>query len=208
MALIVGVGLLMGAVGCDSQEEDPAQVRVIHAVPAANAIDFFIDFELFTRALSFRNASPYQRWDAGLRSLEVRSTGSPDPSATRDVVIHAEEAYTFIVAGSMTPEALLVLEDDRTTPPAGVARLRMVHAAPDVATYAFTAQEDRGSPTFSATLNGLGSVSPFFSAPVGAYTIEILPPGGPPITLNATLESGVRYLVVATNSVAFIISDG
>ena len=208
LALIAGVGLLMGAVGCDSQEEDPAQLRVVHAVPGADGIDFYIDFELFTRALTFRQASPYQRWDPGLRRLEVRSVGSSDAVTTREVVIDAEEAYTFVVTGSMNAEAVLVLEDDRTTPPSGIARLRMVHAAPNVSAYGFSALEDGGGSNFSATLTGVGSTSPFFSAPAGAYTIEILPPSGPPITLTETLEAGISYLVVATNSVAFIVTDG
>ncbi len=208
LAWIVGVGLLMGVVGCDSQEEDPAQLRVVHAAPNAGAVDFFIDFELFTRSLAFRSASPYQRWDPGLRNLEVRSTGGQDPSVTRDVVVDGEEAYTFLITGTLTPEALFVLEDDRTTPPAGVSRLRMVHAATAVATFGFTAVQEEGGANFSATVNGLGSTTPFFAAPVGSYTIEMLPPLGPPITLNATLESGVRYLVVVTNSLAFIVTDG
>ena len=163
---------------------------------------------MFTRSLTFRNASPYQRWDPGLRSLEVRSSGSQDPAVTRDVVVNAEEAYTFIVTGSMTPEALLVLEDDRTTPPTGVARLRMVHAAPAVSSYSVTALQDEGGANFSATLNGVGSASPSFSAPTGTYTIEILPLNGSLITLTTTLESGVSYLVIATNSVVFVVSDG
>ena len=100
-----------------------------------------------------------------------------------------------------------MLEDDRSPPPSGTARLRMVHAAPNVPAYGFSVLENGGGANFSATLTGVGSTSSFFSAPAGDYTIEILPPSGPPITLNETLQSGIRYLVVATNSVAFIVTD-
>ncbi len=207
LALIVGAGLLAGGAGCDSQEEDPAQLRVINAAPGAGPIDFFIDFELFTRSLSFRNATTYLRWDPGLRRLEARPAGSQTALATQEVLIAEDQARTIIVAGSTNAETLLLIEDDRSTPPGSQTRLRAVHAAPNVSSFTLTAQDESGASTFNTTLSSLGSTSPFFPTPPGNYTIEVRPPSGAPITLTQTLDTGIRYLLVVTNSVAFVIAD-
>ncbi len=208
LALIVGIGLLVGGAGCDNQEEEPAQLRVINAAPGAGPIDFFIDFELFTRSLSFRNATTYLRWDPGLRRLEARAAGSQTASVTQEVLIAEDQARTIIVAGSTNAETLLLIDDDRATLPGSQTRLRAVHAAPTVGSFTITAQDESGASTFNTTLSSLGGVSPFFPTQPGTYTIEIRPPSGAPITLTQTMNTGIRYLLVVTNSVAFIIADG
>ena len=208
LALIVGAGLLVGGAGCDNQDEEPAQLRVVHATPGTGPIDFFIDFELFTRSLSFRSATTYLRWDPGPRRLEARLAGNQNALVTREELIGADQARTIIVTGSTSPETLLLLDDDRSMPPGGQTRLRVVHAAPGVSVFSITAQDTTGASTFDATLSSVGSVSPYFPTPAGVYTIEVRPPSGTPITLTQTLDAGLRYLVVVTNSIAFIIADG
>ncbi|MCH8961567.1 MAG: DUF4397 domain-containing protein, partial [Bacteroidetes bacterium] len=106
-ALILGVGLLLGAAGCDStNDENPALLRVVHATPGLDAIDFLIDFDLFTRNLFFRVASPYLRWDPGLRRLEARAAGNQNALVTQDVILDEDTIYTVLVTGTSNAPSL------------------------------------------------------------------------------------------------------
>jgi hypothetical protein len=210
-ALILGAGLLLGAAGCDNNsEENPALLRVVHAVPGLDAIDFFIDFELFTRNLTFRNGSLYNRWDPGLRQFEVRPAGnSQNALITQEVIIDEESIATILVTGSASTPSLLMLDDDRSTPPAGEARLRVVHAAPTFSNLDVVVTETGGG-ALDLSVSGFGQTSTFVSTPAGTYAIEARPTDGSgSLTLPAQpLESGLRYLIVVTNTAVFTVADG
>lgn len=210
-ALILGAGLLLGAAGCDTNgEENPALLRVIHAAPGLDAIDFFIDFELFTRNLTFRNGSLYNRWDSGLRQFEVRPTGnSQNALITQEVILDEESIATILVTGSSNAPSLLMLDDDRSTPPEGQARLRVVHAAPTFNGLNVVVTETSGA-TLDLPVSGFGQTSAFVSTPAGTYAIEArATDGSGSLTLpSQSLESGLRYLIVVTNTAVFGIADG
>ncbi len=211
LALILGAGLLLGAAGCDStNDENPALLRVVHATPGLDAIDFLIDFDLFTRNLFFRVASPYLRWDPGLRRLEARAAGNPNALVVQDVILNEDIIYTVLVTGTSNAPALLVLQDDRSMPPAGQARVRVVHVAPNFGMLNVTIGEPRSPPTLDLFLNGSGDTSAYLSIDPGAYDIEALATdgsGGPAI-LTEDIEAGLRYLIVVTNTTVFTVADG
>ncbi len=210
-ALIFGVGLLLGAAGCDStNDENPALLRVVHATPGLDAIDFLIDFDLFTRNLFFRIASPYLRWDPGLRRLEARAAGNQNALVMQDVILNEDIIYTVLVTGTSNAPSLLVLQDDRSMPPAGQARIRVVHVAPNFGTLNVTIGEPRSPPTLDLFLNGSGDTSSYLSIDPGAYDIEARATdgsGGPAI-LTQDIETGLRYLIVVTNTTVFTVADG
>ncbi len=210
-ALILGAGLLLGAAGCDStNDENPALLRVVHATPGLDAIDFLIDFDLFTRNLFFRIASPYLRWDPGLRRLEARAAGNQNALVTQEVILNEDIIYTVLVTGTSNAPSLLVLQDDRSMPPAGQARVRVVHVAPNFGMLNITIREPRSPPTFDLFLNGSGDTSSYLSIDPGAYDIEARATdgsGGPAI-LTQNIETGLRYLIVVTNTTIFTVSDG
>ncbi len=210
-ALILGAGLLLGAAACDStNDENPALLRVVHATPGLDAIDFLIDFDLFTRNLFFRVASPYLRWDPGLRRLEARAAGNQNALVTQEVILNEDIIYTVLVTGTSNAPSLLVLQDDRSMPPAGQARIRVVHVAPNFGMLNITIREPRSPPTLDLFLNGSGDTSAYLSIDPGAYDIEARATdgsGGPAI-LTQDIETGLRYLIVVTNTTIFTVADG
>lgn len=210
MTLLVGTALLVGSSGCDSTTEDPALMRVVHATPGATPIDFFIDFELFTRNLAFRSGSPYLRWDPGLRLLEASPADNRQgTSVSREILLNDQSISTVLITGAAEASQLIVLDDDRATPPAGQARLRVVHAAPGLGGVNVLMGQPDSTPDLDLNLDALGSASTFFSIDAGSYNVEARTlSGGAPATLTQTLEAGVHYLVVVTNTVAFIVADG
>ena len=210
LAWIVCAGLILSGTGCDNTEEDPALLRVVHATPGSGALDFFIDFDLFTRGLAFRSASPYLRWDPGLRRLEVRSATGQGASVTQEELIAEGQPYTILAIGSRDVTALFLTEDDRLTPPAGQARLRVVHAAPGISSLNVLVRQENNPSDLDINLSASGTTSSSFSVDAGAYTIEAraLSGTGAPAIISEELQASVRYLIVVTNTVIFTVADG
>lgn len=209
---ILGVGLLLGAAGCDSgdEEETEALLRVIHATPGLGAIDFLIDFDLFTRSLSFRGGSPYLQWDPGLRRLEARMAGDQNALVTQESILDEDAAYSVLVTSPSDAPDLLVLQDDRSMPPFGQARIRMVHVSTSFGRLNITAGEPGSAPAFDLFLNGRGDTSSIISIDPGTYEFEARPTDGSggPASATEDIEAGARYLIVVTNTTVFIVADG
>jgi len=205
------LGLLTGLTGCDNDEESPTRLRAIHAVPAADAIDVFIDFDLFTPSLRFRNASPYFLWEPGLRRLEVRpSDGTSGGTVTRDAVLDPDSIYTILATGTGTASSLLILQDDRRPPSAGRVRLRVVHAALNAGAVNIAMSEGGNAPAFDLTLNTFGATSAFTTVDAGTYTIEtrLLDGSNGPASPMQTLDADRQYLIVVTATTVFAVADG
>ncbi|MFQ5571614.1 MAG: DUF4397 domain-containing protein [Rhodothermales bacterium] len=208
-SLILCAVLTATLTGCDSTDADemPAFVRVIHAASGTNAVDFFIDFNLLARNLSFRNASPYVQWEPGLRRLEVRTTqGGQDVSVTRDELLNEDVSYSIVVAGIDDASSIVLLEDDRSAPSTGQARLLVVHAATNTEALNIFATDESGDTALDVSnLRFSETTVPINVAP-GTLTFSVNPGGTAPFA--QAIEAGRRYLVVVTNSVLFAVIDG
>jgi hypothetical protein len=209
-ALLLGLGLLTGLTGCDNDEESPARLRAIHAVPAAEAIDIFIDFDLFTPSLRFRNASPYILWEPGLRRLEVRpADGTSAGTVAQDAVLDPDSTYTILATGTGRTSSLLILQDDRRPPSAGRVRLRIVHAASNIGAVNVALSEGDNAPAFDFTLDAYGDTSASTTVEAGMYTIETrLLDGSNPTSTLQPLDADRQYLIVVTATTVFAVGDG
>ncbi len=215
-SLLLGGALLTGLAGCDStNDEAPARLRVVHAAAATDAIEFFIDFDLFARDLAFRQASPYTEWKPGLRLLEARAGQAA--SVTREVLLQADRAYTVLVTGTADAASLVLLEDDRSTVPAGQTRLRLAHAARQAgAVAAFVMPEAGGGPVLDVASLGFGEATQQATTLAGAYDVLVAAvngSGGAEL-FGQAFEVGRRYLVVvahvgSTRALSlFVVLDG
>ncbi len=200
--LLLGAALLLATAGCDgSADDEPARLRLVHAAPATGAIDFFIDFDLFARDVAFGEASPYTEWRAGLRLLEARATQGAPVSISREVLLEAGLAYTFVVADAVGSAPIALLQDDRTAPGAGQARLRVVHAAPRAQALSVVAVPDAGGPpVLDVASLGYGQATTQANVAVGTYELTVAATdGGGAESSTLTLEVGRRYLVVVAH---------
>jgi hypothetical protein len=142
-ALLLGAVLALGATACDDDDdstapEAQAQVRVVHAVADAPAVDVQLDDD--TRAITnlpfgqFRPATGYLSVDAGARRVRVYATGTNTAVIDGNVQFAAGSATTVVATGRLANTSIqpLVLSDDATAPAAGQIRVRVVHGAATV----------------------------------------------------------------------------
>lgn len=208
-ALVLSICLLPTLSGCDSNEDETMLLRVVHAAPGAAAIEFLIDFNLFTSNLTFRNASPYTEWDAGLRRLEARTLQGTQ-SVTREELFDADRIHTLLVTRLDDPSGLVLLEDDRTPVSTGQARIRAVNATSSITNLNVLLTDTNGATVLDLNVGGYGNTSTFTSVDAGTYDLTARSLDGSTNlpTLSLPLENGRRYLLVATNTVLFSVVDG
>ena len=217
VALVAGATLLVAA-GCDSNadDEEPARLRVVHAAADAGPLDFTIDFALFARGLTFREASPYIEWEPGIRMLELTFLDSDGltNSRFREVLIEPDQAYTILLTGTDASGAIVLVEDDRRLPPVGEVQLRAVHAARRVNTIDGTVQPQGGAAVLTATGLPFGTSTDAVTTVAGSYDFSFASPQSTATLTDQALQEGRRYLAViahtgSTSALSiFLVEDG
>ena len=181
-----------------------ARVRVIHASPTTPPVDIVVNDSAAISGLSYKSATPYVRVPAStVRAAVVRAGSDTAVLAPTDLTFPEGRDYTVVALGKTEGDAVapLILADENAAPPAGKARLRVLHAAP-------------GAPAVDVLVNDRVAISnlAFGKAPVlytqldaGTYQIKIVPTsGGAPVLgpLPLALRAGKVYTVIATGSFA------
>ncbi|HMB89852.1 MAG TPA: DUF4397 domain-containing protein, partial [Rhodothermales bacterium] len=131
--------------------------------------------------------------------------------------MEAGRPYTLVVTGIADATSLVLVEDNRSTPPAGQARVTVVHAAEAATTVSLTATPDSSStPTLDVANLAFGNATEPETLDAGSYDITVFSTDG---TRTATLSEvtfdvGRRYLIVVahvgdTQALSlFVIADG
>lgn len=104
-----------------------AQVRFLHVVPGASAIDIYTDGQLSISNLEYGTASTYVRMSAGTHQIVVTQTGTKTPLWQQEIDPAAGMAYT-LVAASIDSLVFRVYQDDLNFLPLGKARFTAIHA--------------------------------------------------------------------------------
>jgi hypothetical protein len=176
-----------------------ARLRVAHFSPDAPAVDIFINGELSpVQGLKFRRATGYLDVPAGTYEVGVAPAGGT-PIFTAEVTLAAGTVYTAwangLLGGSGATAFTVTPSEDAVY---GQARVRAVHAIPDVA----------GSPV-DVYVNGAKvvtfdffTVTPYLSLLPGTYDVRVVLSGGDPdteavIAAEVTVEDGKDYSIVA-----------
>lgn len=115
---------------------DTGRVRVMHASPDTPPVDIFVDGAKAVTALAFPNNTPYVTLPAGGHNVKVfvsPSDGTGAPALEANLEIGTGKDYSVLAVGELGKGSLglYVLEDDNSTPAAGKAHVRLIHAAPD-----------------------------------------------------------------------------
>ena len=105
-------------------------MRVVHASPDAPSVDVLVDDVQVLSAVPYLGSSSYLEVPAGSPNIKVNAAGSSTTVIDADLLVTAGTDYTVIAGGLVSDIAPIVLEDDRTAPPAGNAKVRAVHGAP------------------------------------------------------------------------------
>ncbi|MGE3075385.1 MAG: DUF4397 domain-containing protein [Dehalococcoidia bacterium] len=135
-ALVAALAAVVSFAPRSASAADTGRVRVMHASPDTPAVDIFVDGAKAVTALAFPNNTPYVTLPAGGHNVKVfvspsDGSGAPALEATLDVA--AGKDYSVLAVGELGKGSLglYLLEDDNSTPAAGKAHVRLIHAAPD-----------------------------------------------------------------------------
>lgn len=160
-----------------------ARVAVLHLAPFAEdidntAVDIHINGDPTFENVKFTDFVPYTELPAGDYLIEVFPVGAADPAISQSFTLMDETDYSLFAIGNGTTQdlELMALVDDNTTPAAGNARIRVVHAAPFAADLADTEVSIRtANGDVVAGLVGVPYManSGFFEVPAGTYDLKV-----------------------------------
>lgn len=179
-------------------QDGKAMVRVAHLSPDVPNVDVYVNDEPVgaLSGVSFGTVSPYFSLPAGTQNVKIHAADDASkPLIEADLDLRGGEAYTLGAVGLVEDGSLTaqVYEDDNTLPARGKARLRVVHAAPDVASVD-VAPDRRGEALFADL--GFPNATSYEEVPTGTYTLEVRAAGTdlPAFSIpGATLSTGVVY---------------
>lgn len=146
--LSIGMVLLAGVcvAGCGllfpmPTGTDTARVRVVHASPDAPAVDVCVDGSVAFDNAAFPSATEYAALTPATYAVRVVPAGAGCGSAgviDADLPLAANSDTTVVALDFLADIEPLVLTDDNSSPQAGNAKVRFVHASPDAPTVDIT----------------------------------------------------------------------
>lgn len=181
---------------------DPARLRVAHLAPFAEAVEetsvsVWLDGMEVLSEFSYGDITDYLELPPGMYNVSIIPTGEMTPVITGTLMLVSGVDYTAAATGNVTPQPLdlLVTMDNNLPPSPGMAKLRVVHAAPFAAGDVLTevdVRTDEGD-VFQGLENvAYGGVSDYLEVDPDTYDLMVTTPGGdpplldiPPLTLVA-----------------------
>lgn len=154
-------------------QNDEAQVRVAHLSPDAPNVDVYVNDAPVNQLTNvpFGTVSSYLPLPAGPQDVKVFAAGdTSEPVIEANVELQNGAAYTIGAVGLVRDGSLKaqVYEDDTSLPTEGNAKLRVVHAAPDVGAVDIGPQG--GQDLFTEL--GFPNATRYNEVPAGTYTLE------------------------------------
>ncbi|PRY51668.1 uncharacterized protein DUF4397 [Geodermatophilus tzadiensis] len=176
-------------------------LRLAHLSPDTPAVDVYVDPVADPAAgrivpgVGYGTVSDYQDVPPGEYAVSVRAAGADPatpPVLSTTVQVEADSARTVAGVGSFADLGLEVLEDDRTPPADGSARLRVVAAAAGAPTL------DVDVPGGPALADGLAfpDTTGYVDVPAGATALTVTPAGGQATELPVQVAAGLVHSVL------------
>ncbi|MBC6937174.1 MAG: DUF4397 domain-containing protein [Chloroflexi bacterium] len=195
--LLVLALLFVLATSAFAQASGGAQMRFVHAIPQAPAVDIYTDGELTIQSLDYGQVSGYVNLPAGEHRLIVTAAGELTPLWQQSVSPTSGAAVTLVAAPS-SPPAFLIYQDDISPLPLGKARFTAVHAIPEAPGVDIALADGRvalpgltfGLPGGSLDLD-TGFTYDFVVVPTGQTSADAIVSPAP-----LTFTSGVSYALV------------
>jgi hypothetical protein len=210
MRRIVGtmVTLLLAALAALVPAVSQAQggqgyVSVMHASPDAPAVDVYVNGSRVLSDVPFFAASPYLPLDAGSYDVAVTAAGGSinDAVIQGTLTVNGGEYVTVAAVNTLDNIEAVAFVDDLSDPPAGQARVSIIHASPDG-----PAVDVKVAGTSDAVASGLSfKQSVELEVPAGTYTFDITPAGGSDVVFTTPalrFEPGWVYTLVATGELS------
>jgi len=175
-----------------------ALVRVAHFSPDAPAVDVYVDGDRVLSGVDYPAVSRYLELPAGSYELAVRPAGAAaasDPVIEATAEVQAGAAYTVAAVGALADIRAEIFADDLGAPGAGKAKVRIIHAAPEVPAVDVAVE---GGPTLFQGAE-FPAATDYAEVGAGTYPVQVKAAGGDEVLLEASLpvKAGTIYSVAA-----------
>lgn len=156
-----------------AQGDGGAEIRVAHLSPDATNVDVYVDGEPLSKVqdVAYGTVSSYLPLRAGAHDVKIYEAGSSSrPLLEAELDLRDGVAYTVAAIGLAGDDSLQaqIYEDDNSLPAGDDAKLRVVHASPDVAAV------DIGPENQDDLFTHLGfpNATKYVKVPAGTYPLE------------------------------------
>lgn len=198
-----------------------ARVRVGHFSPNVPAVDAFLTApgealnasNRVVAGATFPNATPFSAVVPGNYSAAVALAGQTTPVLTLPATLTARQAVSVFAVGLLGASGIQALSlqayvDDLSAPPAGQAKVRVIHLSPDAPAVDLVTVGPGGAitPVSNATSNLAfpRATAGYLNLPAGTINVAVVPASAatPVLPVAAgvplTLAAGRIYTVLAT----------
>lgn len=170
----IAAALLLAACG-GGDNDDTSTVRFINATSGVGALDLVIDDETMVSAAPDATSDYFQIGD-GIRTHEIRLTGTDSPVLAADLGTVGGERYSIVAWGRDGAEQLSLLGEEEDEPSSGQTKVRLFNAAQDVGPldlYLTDAHASLDDVASKADNVRTGSASGYAQMSKGAYRLRI-----------------------------------
>ena len=215
MKRTLGLLLLAAAalsVACSDSTGTPkggGRLRFVHVSPDAPDLSLVVDGDTVSSNIAYLGSSEYLDLQEGGHVIQVADASSNTTLIDQDLTVADQTDYTMLVADTLGHIRTFVLTDDNSTPPAGTARVRAVHAAPGApvdGVDVYVTEPDADLTLASPTASGVkfGQVLPAATVNAGTpYQIRVTEAGSKNVLIDSgplTLEGFQVRTVIAVDA--------
>lgn len=185
-----------------AQAADNAFVRVVHAAPAAENVDVYVDdgAQPLLSGFTFGTVTDYVPLAAGSHKIQVVPAGQGKDKAviTQTVEVQAGKYYTAAAIGDASTSPALVAFADDNSVTADKAKVRVYHLSSDAGAVSVAT----GGNTVINQLS-FKEASDYLTVPPGSYTFQVtlLDKNNQQQSLDATLDANKVTSVFAVGLV-------
>ena len=205
---IAFLGLITVLTGCKATEElkTTAQIRLVHAVPDAEALTIKIkDGDTKVASITTGSTLTYTTFDSASKDYEIRSATDGTLLASRTLSFTGGSRYTIVLSGRRGSITTTTLDEDSVSPSSGKFRFRVNNLANvggvDVYFVALTANvASEQAKYYSAASSGLTG---YTEVSEGDYQLVLTTAG----TKDIVYES-VRQRFAASISFSLVFTPG
>lgn len=207
-AITLLAGLSVALVGCDKDDPQPDQSRmlVVHASPDAPGVDLLVDNQKINSApLTFPNFTGYLTLNSGTRNVKVNVAGTSTTAINADLTLVKDKVYSVFAIDRVAAIKAIAVEDNLAAPASGKAHIRFFHLSPGAP--AVTVGVLNGAtftPVFSnrsfETQATASANQAFTPVDAGTYTFDVRVAGSTTSVLTLpgiNLQAGKIYTVFA-----------
>lgn len=195
MALI---GLIAGFAACSNSDDNEARIRVFHASPDAPNVDVLVDGGRVLENVPYKVASDFLPVESGDTRIQVNVAGTDTSAIDTNAVLDENTDYFIVAADKVASITPLVFTADREAPPAGQAKLRVLHSAASApAVDVYVTAPNAGIANAQPVLTNVPfkALSDYLTVPAGSYDVFVTPHGSKTVAIEARGLAVVEGLV-------------